>query len=112
MKKLYRISIFMAAVLFSTATFAGTWDYNTSEDTMSGKMTELASLMSTKSLHLSFPYNGTNYGYLIVRQHPQYGLGVIVEVDKGQILCGIYTCKLKVRFDDGPVQTFTAEPAR
>jgi hypothetical protein len=87
------------------------WAYHVSKDSMSGKFKERAYVVSVNSLHLSFPYNGKNYGHLIVRQHPQYGLDVIVSVDQGQILCDVYTCKLKIRFDDGPVQNFTMAPA-
>jgi len=87
------------------------WIYNVSTDSMSGKKNATALIVSRNSLHLSFPYTGKNYGHLIVRKHPQYGLDVIVLVDKGQILCDVYTCKLKIRFDDGPVQNFTMAPS-
>lgn len=78
---------------------------------MSSKKTITASIKSINSLHLSFPYSGENYGHVIVRKHPQYGLDVIVSVDKGQILCDVYKCQLKIRFDNGAVQNFTMAPA-
>lgn len=87
------------------------WIYDVSTDKLSGKKTSTATVKSINSLDLDFPYSGNNYGHLIVRQHPQYGLGVIVTVDKGQILCDVYTCKLKIRFDDGSVQDFTMAPS-
>lgn len=87
------------------------WSYSVSNDSMSGKVEKSASLTSSNSLHLDFPYNGQNYGRLTVRNHPQYGLDVIVSVTKGQILCEVYTCHLKIRFDDGSLEKFTMAPA-
>jgi len=94
-----------------TASTVSNWSYTNSKDSMSGKGKKTAAVVSQNSLHLSFPYNGSNHGYLRVRQHPQYGLDVIVSVDKGQILCDVYTCKLKIRFDRGAVKSFTMLPA-
>lgn len=87
------------------------WNYDVSTDKMSGKKTRTASVRSINSLHLDFPYSGENHGHLVIRQHPQYGVDVILTVDKGQILCEVYTCKLRIRFDDGSAQNFTMAPS-
>lgn len=89
------------------------WQYQETEDRITSKTTKLAYLKSFNSLNLDFPYSGSNYGQLAVRQHPQYGLDVYLRVDKGQITCSEYTsCKIIVRFDDKPAITFTgSEPS-
>ena len=79
---------------------------------MTGKTEFSARIQSKNSLNLAFPYAGANYGYLIVRQHPGYGLDVIVQVNKGQILCHAYqNCTVKVRFGDSQPVTFSAAPS-
>jgi hypothetical protein len=89
------------------------WHFDTSPDQMTGKPVKQATVMSTNSLTLDFPYRGNNYGQLTVRQHPKYGLDVIVSVEKGQMLCGSYDgCFVQVRFDEAPPANFSAsEPA-
>lgn len=89
------------------------WRYQTHTDTLSGKDYKVATLRSDNSISLSFPYQGINYGHLVVRQHPQYGFSVYFTIDKGQILCRSYSgCVHKIRFDEGEVENFTAnEPA-
>lgn len=97
--------------IFSSLAFADPtrgWQYETSTDKLSGKESKTATIRSDNSLSLAFPYEGVNYGRLIVRQHPQYGLDVIVAVSKGQIMCYSYDrCTQKIRFDDGGVEKLT-----
>jgi hypothetical protein len=99
----------LAAAMFAGAAFAG-WDYETDQDKMTGKKTVMATMASTNSLALDFPYKGENHGHLMVRQHPQYGLGVVFSVDKGQILCRLSECEISVRFDESPPMKFSADP--
>jgi hypothetical protein len=88
------------------------WQFDTSPDQMTGKPVKQATVVSTNSLTLDFPYRGSNYGQLTVRQHPKYGLDVIVSVEKGQMLCSYDGCVVQVRFDEAPPANFSAsEPA-
>lgn len=111
MKNIRRALLMVFISFFAGNLFAGNWNYSKSKDKMSGKSTESAILTSENSLQLGFPYSGMNYGRILVRKHPQHGLDVIVSVDKGQILCDVYTCQFKIRFDDGAVQNFTMVPS-
>jgi len=87
-------------VCLSSATHAD-WQYRSDTDQMTSKKSSFATLESNSSLDLRFPYGGTNNSYLTVRQHPKYGLDVILRIDKGQILCSDYGgCPIEVRFDD------------
>lgn len=93
------------------AALAGKWDYSADTDKMTGKLTSFAELQSTNSLSLAAPYGGTNYGQITVRQHPQYGLDVIVAIYKGQLLCAPYEgCSVKIRFGENAPMTFGATP--
>lgn len=83
------------------------WVYTQDTDPMTSKPVRRGSLQSTNTLNLKFPYQGTNYGVLEIRQHPKYGLNAIVSIDKGQILCPHYDgCAVSVRFDDGKPLSF------
>lgn len=84
------------------------WEYRESVDKMTGKAGKTASIASDNSLSLDFPYAGKNHAFLIVRQHPQYGLDVMLQIQKGQILCSSYGgCPIQVKFDDEPPTRFS-----
>lgn len=94
------------------ATPTSAWDYKSSTDQMTGKKSAQAIMVSDNELDLDFPYTGSQRGMLIVRRHPQYGLDVIVAIQKGQILCHSYDCKISVKFDDAaPIRIGGTEPA-
>jgi len=99
-------------VTLSSLTFASSWNYETRTDPMSGKATRMATITSTNSLNLSWPYSGRNHGFIQVRQHPKHGLDVMVYVEKGQIMCRFDDCKVRVKFGDKQPVTYNAtEPA-
>lgn len=89
------------------------WSTDESQDKMTGKVRKTASVLSSDSLSLGFPYQGSNHGVLGVRRHPQFGLDVYLRIDKGQILCSSYRgCKVLVKFDAAaPVSFEGAESA-
>lgn len=97
--------VFLMGLLVASAAHAD-WSYSEDVDKMTGKTARYAIARSSNSLSLSFPYAGANYGQLQVRQHPKYGLDVIVFVDKGQLLCGFDGCSVSVRFDDAAPMRF------
>lgn len=101
---------FFAIVLLAVcAATQAEWRYSENEDQMSGKRITHAQLESNNSLKLEFPYAGTNYGRIYVRQHPKHGRNVLVTIDKGQILCNSYQgCSASIRFDDKPPMKFSA----
>lgn len=102
-----QLIVALSALCLSAAVSAG-WQYDESTDKMSGKATNTASITSDNSLDLAFPYAGRNHAFLTVRKHPQYGLDVILQIQKGQILCSSYSgCPIQVKFDDAPPVKFS-----
>ena len=89
------------------------WQYDQQNDAMTSKASRTASIKSSNSLDLDFPYKGLNFGHLQIRQHPKWGLDVIFSIDKGQLQCNSYGgCPIEVRFDDAPAVRFSGtEPA-
>lgn len=105
--------IFASVLMFITSAVNASWIYAEDTDRMTSKTTTGASIGSANSLRLDFPYKGDNYGRITVRQHPKFGLDVIIRIDKGQILCRSYSgCPIEIRFDDKPPMRFSGtEPA-
>lgn len=92
--------------------FAVSWAYDNDVDKMTGKESKTAWVRSDNSLRLEFPYAGPNYGTLNVRRHPKYGTDVIVQIDKGQLMCRSWEpCAVMVRFDDAKPIRFTGYPS-
>lgn len=107
--KRFGVAVLLAAC---SAAHAVGWNYEESTDKMTGKKSARAQTVSDNSLDFSFPYQGKNRGYITVRQHPQHGLDVLISIDKGQMLCSSYDCKVSIKFDDGPPVRFGgSEPA-
>lgn len=92
----------------TTASPEANWVYTSTADAMSDKETKKACTTSTNQIVQSFPYHNTT-AHLCIRQSPKWGLDAFVELDDdGQILCGIESCALPVRFDKAPTQKFPA----
>lgn len=82
------------------------WRYSTD---LVGIDKEKMSWIETKSLNsldLKFPYNGINRGELTIRKS-KGKTELIFSINKGQILCDIYTCKGRIKFDTSPSIPFT-----
>jgi hypothetical protein len=92
----------------ASASPGANWVYTSTADAMSDKETKKACTTSTNEIVQAFPYHNTT-AHLCVRQSPKWGLDAFVELDdSGQILCGIESCSLPVRFDKKPTQKYPA----
>jgi hypothetical protein len=77
----------------------GKWSYSSNDDAMNGTQRQVASLNAENTIQLGFPYAGHNQPRLILRKNGK-ALDVMISVDKGQILCPLSECSVKVKFDD------------
>ena len=59
----------------------------------------LASVRSSNTISLDFPYNGEQRGTLVLRHHPQHGKDVYLKIERGQLLDSDYNDPVVVRFD-------------
>lgn len=82
------------------------WTYGEKKDEMRDGTTYFAELSSENKVDFDFPYNGGSSLSITLRQDPQYGKDVIVGISKGQMSC-FSGCTIKVKFDDGAIQTFS-----
>lgn len=88
------------------------WSYFSDEDAMSSKNSRFASIQSSNTVNLGFPYSGEQQATLQLRTHPRWGKDVIFSVDKGQLLCSYSGCRVLVRFDEAPPVYYNAnEPS-
>jgi hypothetical protein len=80
---------------------ASNWVYRETTDQMTGKTIRTAVIESQNTINLDFPYQGSQHARLLVRNHPQHGLDVIFQIEKGQLLChdSFGECSVVVRFD-------------
>ncbi len=102
-----RVFLLTAVHLMSFPVVAG-WHFETTDDPMSRGRTVTGYLDSSNTIDLSFPYAGRQHGHLMLRKHPRRGFDIVFGVDRGQINCGIDTCDILIRFDDGAPVHFTA----
>lgn len=88
----------------------GNWTYSQSVDEM-GRKRRFANKSSTNTFELDFPYQGIQRGTMTLRLINNSGLSIMITIEKGQILCGFDNCSVPVRFDDGPIQHYSASPS-
>lgn len=86
------------------------WIYTTQVDKMNGSTMQIAYVASSNSLNLPSPYTGKNHGRIVVRSAKANGLVVVVQVEKGQFICGVNNCSVLVRFDEKQPTKFRAVP--
>lgn len=89
------------------------WTVSHSTDAMADGGVTNACAESVNDVAQSFPYK-TAPMLLCLRKHPRYGQDVTIRLlGGGQFLCTSYDgCTVRVRFDDGAAQAFSAaEPA-
>lgn len=88
------------------------WRYDSKIDEMSKKVTKTSSVDSRDMLSFDFPYQGKNQPELIIRKNARGGEDLMLAIDKGQFLCRINDCSVKIKFDDLAIQTVRAsEPS-
>lgn len=88
---------------------AAAWAYRETTDAMSSAGGQEACINSVNTVRLDWPYEAVT-GRLCIMQRPRQGRDVIVALNgDGQILCRSYDgCTVRVRFEDGEVQSFSA----
>jgi len=82
------------------------WNYRDYTDELTGKKVQAALVKSVNEVNFEFPYQGAQRAQLTLRKHPKHGNDAILQIEKGQFVCGVGDCAVSVRFDDGPVQRF------
>jgi hypothetical protein len=88
------------------------WTYRAETDPMTGRVGRTAFIMSENTVNFDFPYEGPQRGRLTIRDHPTYGRDVFLTIEEGQFLCDFRGCRVRIRFDEGAAQSWTAaEPS-
>lgn len=110
-KRTIGLMFVVAMSLVGTARAAG-WEYIEEKDEMRGVMNKWAVLISNNEEDLGAYRTTMGRLRLDIRSMPkQHGLDVIFSVEKGQIQCLYNGCKIPMKFDDGPIVTYTADRA-
>ena len=88
------------------------WDYRQDKDPMGKGAAHFASVLSSNTVNLGFPYSGAQHATLTLRTHPRYGKDIILSIERGQFLCPSYDgCIVLVRFDDSKAIRYSAAGA-
>jgi hypothetical protein len=62
-------------------------------------------------LDFDFPYEGGSKGELTLRNSPKNGKDAILSVTKGQFMCGLESCRVNIRIDEGAPISMNADRA-
>lgn len=85
------------------------WNYSVNEDPMTSRKSRYARIQSENTVNFDFPYQGSQKGTLVLRDHPSYGRDVIFSIERGQLLCQSYDdCQIRIRFDEGKPEKWNA----
>jgi len=84
------------------------WDYSQFEDEMGRGKVYTATIQSSNTINLDFPYNGEQHGMLMLREHPKHGKDVVLKIERGQLLDSEYNDSVVVRFDSDKPLTFSS----
>lgn len=89
------------------------WSYRSEDEGLGSGSVRHATVQSSNTVSLDFPYAGTQHATLQLRRHPRWGNDVIFSIERGQVLCHSYgDCSVQVRFDDSKILRFQgSEPA-
>lgn len=85
---------------------SNSWNYSESADEMGRGQIFRASIQSSNTISLDFPYQGEQHATMSIRHHPKHGKDVYITIEKGQLLESDYHGKVSVRFDDDKARTF------
>lgn len=76
------------------------WEYLFNRDAVTENGFKTATVTSSNSFDLNFPYQGGTTGSVTIRNHPRHGNDIIFSINKGQLLCNGYEgCDVIVSFD-------------
>lgn len=108
------LALLMAAVPVADGaqSFSWTaWTYDTSTDPMTGATVKIAAILSTNKVEFSFPYNGPQRAILALRKHSREGQSALLAIERGQFVCSIGGCAIRIRFDEqSPAWWDASEP--
>jgi len=103
-----RVLFLTIAILWTSSALAG-WHYIEKKDEMRGTVNKWAILVSDNTADVGSYRNEMVSLRLDIRNMPKvHGTDVILSIPRGQFQCSYDGCKIPMRFDDGPIITYTA----
>lgn len=82
------------------------WSYRSERDEMRSATDQFAQTASLNTENMGFPYERVQM-QLLLRKSAQYGRDIILMLTEGQFQCRFDGCNVHIKFDDGPIQTFS-----
>ena len=104
--RLYLLALYSCLVIPCEATAA--WEYESFKMGVDEEIAKAAEVRSINScLSLDFPHQGETFGHLVLCTHPVSGFNLMIILDRGQILCGIDSGEMRIKF--GNESSYPAE---
>lgn len=85
------------------------WNYSEDSDKMTSKTIYYAEIQSENTLNFEFPYNGGSQPSLLIRK--KGSTDIILRISKGQFINSYDGVPVRLRFDEEPAFTVTANSA-
>lgn len=82
------------------------WVYRTEPSKMAKGDGLFAAITSSNQLTLASPYAGAQRATVTLRYLPEDGHNALIQIERGQFVCGYPSCPIKIRLDDKPAQIF------
>ena len=101
------LSLFLLAICFPAK---ADWQYSEKTDEMRGVTNKWAMLASDNTAELGARRSEQGKLGLSLRSMPKvHGFDVIFSIQRGQFGCSYDGCQIPIKFDDGPIITYTAD---
>jgi len=94
-----------------TVAFAAAWKATTNTDRMTDSKVTVHEAVSDNTFNFAFPYRGATRARLLARYKSDEQPDVIFAIERGQLMNDVRDGEMRVRFDDGEVETFSTSRA-
>ncbi len=98
-------------LVLPTFCFAATWKTTTTRDRPTDSSVVAYEALSDNTFSFAFPYQGATKARLLVRDKGQKEQDVIFVIERGQLVHDVRDGEIRVRFDDGEIDTFSTSRA-
>lgn len=86
-----------------------TWTYSATKAGMvTAAIDRMASIASSNTVEFGRPYEGAQSGVLTIRRSAGKPIEVLFTIDRGQLICGVQNCVVKMKFDDATARNYPA----
>jgi hypothetical protein len=87
------------------------WSYQEDVDKMRNTTSYWATTSSHETKDFGFPYQNVQQ-QIVLRKMSKYGFDILIQLSEGQYVCDYDGCSINVKFDNGPIKTYSVNEAK